>query len=628
MSSISRIYNNYSEALEFSRGRFKDLYSGRARNAGDFYRAFFKDLIRPFSPDFANPATRRWLHSQIERFFGTRQLDFVAIDGTCAKDAFQDFVVFSACAYGAKGQVDLDDDPPAVRYEKWSIDKDVSMVTYVPVPYSEFADVMDQDTRESFLVSDDDRIDLSNIDTRMMELAEIYLAYNVASSSAIDAPKIIMLDRSPSSVLADVALQPEAIPMLDYPFDRRKLSIEDVTVALAHPFNPSLRVPTLKRYRQYTAVLAEFHHRRSQEINLDELAARHGMTLPDLDGAVRYLTSPRTHDGRTGQRNIAPFAHKEKRSGVSWLVTDVDCVSSWEYCVALFEQICRRVFIEKDQKALVYKAPDENGAVRERWMSPDDIRFLIAVGIRALIEKCWKRNILLTGIIKDSASRYLTRNYLGVMKHLGEQGYPELASLDVYQLPWTDRAFLELLPLTDEALESPWSSIEFDSTYMTLHAEEGTNGEPVIAGVRQVIVAPERLFLRSLAQFFLKRDKHTPLMGHVVFVDRLLHPAWDKESLERVTIETKSLGRLQPACYRNGEEINVGQMVNMYLLDVLTRNHFPEVIGYPDPLHKADWGAKSVGRRIRDIVGSSVVTFRSQPLSRTFRNIRESFHRT
>ncbi|MGG7380482.1 hypothetical protein ACQ7B2_17580, partial [Escherichia coli] len=73
---------------------------------------------------------------------------------------------------------------------------DVSMVTYIPVPYSEFADVADHDYPETFLVSDSERVDLSSIDTKMMELAEVYLAYNVASSSALESAKIIMLDRS------------------------------------------------------------------------------------------------------------------------------------------------------------------------------------------------------------------------------------------------------------------------------------------------------------------------------------------------------------------------------------------------------------------------------------------------
>lgn len=613
MSTISQIYTSYGEALSFSRNKYSDLYHARARNAHDFYRAFFHKLVVPLAPRFTDPAARRHIHRHIERFFGTDRIDFVAVDGTSKKVPFQDFIVFFACAYGAKGQVSLTNEPPTIRYQKWSLDKDVSMVTYIPVPFAEFADVADQDRRETFLVSDSDRVDLSNIDTRIMELAEIYLAYNVATSSALESPRLLMIDRSPSSVLADVALQPEAVPLVDYPYDRR-LTVDDVRVALAHPFNPSLGIPTLKKFRQYWALVAEFHHQRTQVLNLAEFASQRGKSVTDLDSAITYLDNK-------------AFARREDRDGVPWLITNVDVRTSWAYVVSLFEHICYRLFVEKDQTALLYEAPDEQGVPRLRWMSPDDIRFLIAVGIRALIEECWKHNILLTGVIKDSASRYLTRNYLGVMKLLGEQGYPELNDLDVRSLPWTDRIFLELLPLADEDLIAPWATVEFDSTYMTLHAEETPDSRPVIAGVKQFIVAPERLFARSLAQFFLKRDKPSPLAGHVIFIDRLVFPDWDTDALNRIAIETPQLGRIQPLCYSGHDDVNIGQMTNMYLLNVLTRNHFPEVIGYPDPLHKADWGAKSVGERAGKMIASSVYSFRAQPLSRAFRDIRDSFRR-
>lgn len=614
MSTISQIYSSYGEALTFSRQKYTDLYRTRARNAHEFYHAFFHKLVIPLSHRFTDAGARRHIHRHIERFFGSDQIDFVAVDDTSQKIPFQDFIVFFACAYGAKGQVSLASEPPAIRYQKWSLDKDVSMVTYIPVPFAEFADIADQDRRETFLVSDNDRVDLSNIDTRIMELAEIYLAYNVATSSTLESPRFIMLDRSPSSVLADVALQAENLSLLGYPYDRRRLTVADAQVALAHPFHLELGIPSLKKFRQYWALIAEFHRQRTKILNLDEFAAQQGVSVVNLDSAITYLVSK-------------GFAREETQDGVSWLTTDVDVRTSWAYVVALFEHICYRLFIEKDQTALLYEAPDEQGVPRLRWMSPDDIRFLIAVGIRALIEKCWERNILLTGVIKDSASRYLTRNYLGVMKLLEDQGYPELKDLDVRLLPWTDRIFLELLPLADDELTAPWTTIEFDSAYMTLHAEEDFEGRPSIAGVKQFIVAPERLFARSLAQFFLKREKLTPLAGHVVFIDRLIFPDWDADAVQRVTIETPQLGCIQPLCYFTNGDINIGQMVNMYLLNVLTRNHFPEVIGYPDPLHKADWGAKSVGVRAGKMIASSVHSFRAQPLSRTFRDIRDSFHR-
>lgn len=65
----------------------------------------------------------------------------------------------------------------------------------------------------------------------------------------------------------------------------------------------------------------------------------------------------------------------------------------------------------------------------------------------------------------------------------------------------------------------------------------------------------------------------------------------------------------------------------MYLLSVLTRNHFAEAIGYPDPLHKADWGAKTIGRAVAATIQSSVYFLNSRPLSRTFRAIRDRARR-
>ena len=105
MSNISHIYSSYSDALDFSREKFDDLYTSRARNASDFYHTFFHQPICSLNHHFTDPASLRTLHRQIERFFGTRQLDSVAIYGTCGKDPFQDFVVFSACAYGAKDRL-------------------------------------------------------------------------------------------------------------------------------------------------------------------------------------------------------------------------------------------------------------------------------------------------------------------------------------------------------------------------------------------------------------------------------------------------------------------------------------------------------------------------------------------
>ena len=120
-------------------------------------------------------------------------------------------------------------------------------------------------------------------------------------------------------------------------------------------------------------------------------------------------------------------------------------------------------------------------------------------------------------------------------------------------------------------------------------------------------------------------------MGHAVFLERLLSPTWDLLGKEKgateITIDTAELGKFSVVAWRDRDQTNVGQWIMMYLLSVLTRNHFAEAIGYPDPLHKADWGAKSVGRSVGKIIKSSTQLLASKPIARTFRDIRDRARR-
>jgi hypothetical protein len=609
MSDFSRVFASYQNALTGSRDKYTQLYTERAENGKCFYDQFFQDLVVAFKPAFDNTAYRAQIVRQIERFFGTNLIDFVAIDGTCQKDAFNDFVVFFGGAYGAKGRVALEGDPPKVKYQKWELNKDVSLVAWVPVPFAELADISGGE--ETFISSDADRVNLSGIHNSLMQLAEIYLACNVATGSSIDVPRLIMLDQSLSGLMAASSHGTDT-SLTGYPYDRRKLDSADVTVAFAHPFNSEMEIPSVKRFRRYTAVLAVFHERNVTSLPLGELEKALSLKREELREPVKFLIDQGlcTYDKATEE-----------------VKTTINVAESWAYTVSLFQNICTRLFMNKDQSALTYETTEEDKRKRRRWMSPDDIQFLIAVGLRVLVEACWKKKIMLVGIVKDSESRYLTRNYLGVARHL--KLYPKLNEIDkIGLLPWTDRIYLETIPsYCDDHLAAPWASIEFDSTFMTLHLGDNAAGVPEVMGVRTrggEILAPERLFVRSLAQFYLSRSKRTPLMGHVVFLDRLAFPQWDGGARGKLLLDSGRMGKVEPLFYGDASVDNVGQTIMMYLLATLTKNLFPEVIGYPDPLHKADWGAKSIGRRVRGMIQSSEIPFRSKPVAKTLRSIRDS----
>jgi hypothetical protein len=301
-----------------------------------------------------------------------------------------------------------------------------------------------------------------------------------------------------------------------------------------------------------------------------------------------------------------------------------DFFSSWFDSVRFFEEFCDRLFHKREAEALIYKKIEGDKQI-SRWMSPEDIGFLTNIGIRALVEKCWERRILLIGLAKDSTTKFFTENYIGIMRNQGV--FPDVK---VGYLPWTDRTLLEGLSFNLDELNAPWATTEFDSVYMSLRLERVGN-EVKIRGNRGEIVNQERVFARSLGQFFKRSTKKNPMMGHVIFIDRLIDPALDSQFLQEGMIplieNPEDLGKIVPAFFGTNKERNYGQAITMRILTLLTRNLFPEVIGYPDPLHKADWGAKSVKKRVDGMIQSSEFSFRTNPLNRKFRTTRDSARR-
>jgi hypothetical protein len=612
MSKISEIARQYHAALSGSQDQYEAMYRDRVAATDGFYREFFAPLVCDFGERFRNERFRARLQDRLAKASRTKALQFVAIDGTCRREVFSDLITFFGGAYGARGELVLNAGAHQLRYKRWSLDHDVSMVAWVPVPFARLEEVT-PGRGEQFLVTEEERVNLSAVHVQVMQLAEIFLAYNTIRSSRLDAPHVLLMDLSPSSVLASVARSQDRLGLIGYPYDRRAVTDADVTVALAHPFSDHFDIPSAKRMDLYRVLVAELVRRPQEPLDLPAVAAAHGVTEEQLHRSAEFLAKRGVlQRPRIQQPRYAPAIRVDE---------------SWAYVRDFFQNICVRLFIDKDPGALQYDAPDDLRTMRRRWMAPEDLGFLIGVGMRLLIEACWERKVLYFGVVKDSSSAYLTRNFLGVALETGF--YPELATLHVGVLPWTDRIFCETLPLIDEKLEAPWATVEFDSAFMTLHRERVEGGDETrVGGVFGRIVNQERLFARSLGQFFLKRDKRTPLMGHVVFLERLLSPVWDwpgkEEGPAEILIETPDLGRFPVYAWRDREHVNPGQWVMMYLLSVLTRNHYAEAIGYPDPLHKADWGAKTIGRSVGETIRSSAQLLAGRPLARTFRDIRDA----
>lgn len=611
MGKLSDIYAAYKRSLDRAQDDYEEILKARSANAHKFHDSFFKNLVVNFGSRFEDEGYRRSVIDEISRFFGKTDLHFIAVDGSCDKHDSSEFISFYGGAYGAKGTLRLSEVPPKIEYKRWEIEKDVSMVAFIPVPYSQISQVEAESKpdQDIFAVSQSDKIQMTSIHLPVMQLAEVFLAYNAATSSNLDKPDLMLIDNSLSGMLGYTDFGPGKVMMVGHAMaDGRVLERPDAAVAQAHPFNPKLGVPSAKIFSLGFAVIEELHRNPDVErMPISDLAAKLGIDQNRL---------------RTKIKNMEVNGVVALDEAADALVKKQDPYRSWEKTKSMFQTVCKGIFLDKRENSLKYRAASDDGETT-RWMSPDDIRFLTAIGLRALIETCWEKRILLAGIAKDSSSSYLTKNYLGVSRYFGK--YAELANDTFGPLPPTDRLFCEILPYIDDSLSSPWSTIEFDSTFMTLRTEKDDDGYR-FGGTFGGITRPERLFLRSVGQFYTRRSTPSLLTGHAIFIDRLAFPEWDAGA-ETLDIDNRELGEMHALFYPTNRDINIGQAVTYFLLDLVTRNHFAEVIGYPDPLHKADQGAKSMRDNVKKLLKSSELKFKSRPLTNTLREIRESIRR-
>jgi hypothetical protein len=612
LSEISKVYTQYQESLRTSQTEYETRLTEYADAISKSYDTYLKDFVLDFSRQFSDQVFRLNMKSIAEVFFQTSDIPFVAIDGSCHKLAGTNFISFYGGAYGSKGSVSISGTEGRIIYQRWELNKDVSMVAFVPIPPDVSVAAVSEDeiaTDSPPVLSDSEIGEISSLHTKVMQLAEVYLAYSLASAS-VEPPRLLMLDNSIGGILANTSFSPRASRLRFADFDGERISVADMQICLAHPFNQMLSVPSAKNFQPHFRIIAESTWADSNAV----YASKSSLPGHSFSAGARFLCDPDPdHQSRVGAGQF------EESTGL--FTFHENPRAAWRKGVRVFELVCERLFREKRADGLTYKVA---GSSQRQYMTPRDIQFLTGVGLRALIEICWAKRILLIGVVKDSSSRFFYRNFLSSV--LVSRGLPPARHL---QVPLTDRSIIELLPSVDTKLNSPWGTVEFDSCFMTLHPElpQGKT-DWIVKGYEHEHLGettrPERIFLRTIFQFLLTKDRN--IASHALFIDRLAYPGFDDEDSQDLALNTPYFGEVKALFYDKSSPSRL-QRLSAYLLTVLVRNHYPEALGYPDPLHQADWGAKSMRKRIVALLDSSEWAFRARPLSKTLRQIRDSLGR-
>lgn len=610
-SNISNVFDLYDKALTQTRERLEERVVEGTKELEKFYNEFLKDHVIQYLELFNNKLFRKEMHIEFENRYHSSELRFWAVDGTCKKIETSDLAIFYGGSYVVKGTIGLQMNPPLLSYHESEPENDSSLVAYLPLSPEDLT-LIDPDNR--FFVDDSEIISSSGLDTSLMLLAEIYMIYRGVSGP--DRPHIILWDHSLSSVLANATPNVKELRFSGVQIGGETVWYPDLLVGYSKPWNSKLDVPSRKSHRLWERAIAKIYESSTKSINLEEFSKDSKLPINNVISQVKLIWEADKY-GRIHENGNPAEALVVKNGNI--LTLNKEYFYSPEKSERLFQHFCNKLFQDKDPSILIYKFIDENGVERSRFLSPDEISFLVALGLRLTFEHAWKNMTTLIGVSKDSASTYYTNHYLGVMREIGQFNFQSR------MIPSTDRLTFERIPFIDDSLKHPWSSTEFDAIFMTLRMKKDIGSQkPTLQGVRGNVLLQPNIIMKSLVQFYFERNPPgEPVMSHVIFVDRLVHP--DKPPKNRVKIieGDREMGTIEPFVQIDNKDTDHEQELMMYLLSVVTRNVFPEVIGYPDPLHHADRGAKSVLRMVEPMLRSSEWLDRANPIHRTVRQVRE-----
>ena len=602
-----------------------DLLLGGAQKQVSDYRGKFESLKGTYD-EFLSKLLIQYKSGQfnskfVDEFFGKRKLKFVGIDGTVLKQDVFDLLIFFAGAYPAFGTIEIDDTGKAkLEYDEKYLERGVGVSSVLPVYISEVPHIdqtllirsEDGDIEQSISHTDSWVIDNSAFADYMMGLSEFYLTYQLTSCE--DPVDILLLDRIFSSEVASFYAETS-----DF-----RLDLDHECGLIGHKING----------RSFTKTEWIYTRKLFGNLNLGTPAARGEFLLP------RVITELMNAEGnsltreelveRLKMENEFQEARldKELKNGIrgtgeaeGLIIRDKDhfvLKPQYRDLIArvkhLVDEVCGRMFSTDPNVGY-----EDRFKIDGRWLTTNDLAFLSLASLYLAVHECWKKNILLLGVAKDTSARDLKRQVLPVLNYVGrfKGGFTDKKE----DTPDTDRMILQWIALHErDHLKVPWATIEYDTAFKTIvpHFED----EPgLVSGARRNQISIEKTFLKSYFQ--LCQAKSEPkLRSNVLLYDRLVYPGFDTKSENIVTLKHDYEKRpdypepVEVIFYQGCE--NPIQSFVIPLFEAMTSMSIPELFGHLKPLYIADKVAKYHYTQVKGMVESTGTWLMNRPDLREF----------
>jgi len=526
-------------------------------------------------------------------FFGSTTIRFAGIDGTLYSRPMFDMVIFFGGAYAATGTITLENETTRVEYDEKTIQQNTGLSSVVPIYINEIPEVdhtfsaqeQPNEINPAKPTTDEEIANNSMIANYIMAFSEYYLAYKIATDPN-PTTNIILMDRSLSAERASLLYETRKTDFWnarsnllgyatigDSPIDKN-----DLALGRQHVYNTSLSLPPPRGdYLRYAiAFLIERKKRLTAEQVLAEFEIADEKRSRRVKGALRNLVS----------RKILTEKNRV-------YALDPKYISSWNRLKHVTIEVGDKLLISKNSEAEVSSMKIlRNG--KERWLTTLDISFLTLFAFQMLMEECWRKNILLVGVTKDTAARDFKRQLIPILRN-SNLLKTSIQGNALQKLPNTDRMILQSASILNmEKVKPPWSIIEYDAAFRSMLPDRKSRRGYVSGAIKNKI-SLERTFLKTYMQ--LSQAKTDPMLrSNVLLVDRLSYPKYDlkSKSIEEFLNELSD-GTIEPVktvLYLDKEVPNKLQNLVMRVLQAMAPANIPEAFGHNRPLFIADKIAK------------------------------------
>ncbi|MEM3627368.1 MAG: hypothetical protein QXZ25_05010 [Candidatus Bathyarchaeia archaeon] len=587
LSSLSDAIKRTSDVLRLGASKQVSDYEQRFSSLKNLYDVLLARLIR-MDFDFKNAC------ETAREFFGSSCVRFAGIDGTMYSRPLFDLVIFFGGAYASTGTIVFqENDKPLVRYDEKVVQQGAGISSVVPIYVNEIPDIdqtffaFEQPGEISLGKPLMDEAIISNaaIANWMMTFAEYYLAYKFSVDPKQNV-RVILLDRSLSieraSLLYDTSrreLWEAKCSIIGYKIYDEPIDINDLTIGRQYVCNRALGLPPSRAdYLRYAIInLAKQKGILTKEQVLEEFGITDEKRAKRVERCLKSLVKSNILMEENGT-----FTLKSKY------------VTTWERIKKLVTSLGDRFFLAKSSETETANLMKiiKNG--KEQWLTTLDIAFLTLFTLHMLMEECWKKQILLIGITKDTAARDFKRQLTPIMHNEGLLK-TNIPHEEFEKLPNTDRMILQSASIFNaEKIKPPWSLIEYDSAFRTLVPDK-QNRRGYVSGAIKNKIGLEKTFLKAYVQ--LSQAAIDPMLrSNVLLVDRLVYPEYDYRPETVVEFWNElSDGTKEPVetiLFVDKDVPNRLQDLTMAILVAMAPSSIPEAFGHNKPLFIADKIAK------------------------------------